>query len=125
MTVCVCFSEKIRMLLGNLWACVEPQEQHSANLLHLSGEASSSPFVYLCSTTDNSQQVSLLLNNISDFLFSLYFFHHFTFPHACKRLFFYFCNFRVHFQASSTVLSKKQTALSSELHFPVCFSQDQ
>ncbi|XP_018540820.1 little elongation complex subunit 1 isoform X2 [Lates calcarifer] len=26
--------EKFRMLLENLWACVEPQQQHSANLLH-------------------------------------------------------------------------------------------
>ncbi|XP_033495511.2 little elongation complex subunit 1 isoform X2 [Epinephelus lanceolatus] len=27
--------EKIQMLLQSLWACVEPQQQHSANLLHL------------------------------------------------------------------------------------------
>ncbi|XP_044063196.1 little elongation complex subunit 1 isoform X2 [Siniperca chuatsi] len=27
--------EKFRMLLENLWACVEPQQHHSANLLHL------------------------------------------------------------------------------------------
>ncbi|XP_040901322.1 little elongation complex subunit 1 [Toxotes jaculatrix] len=32
--------EKIRALLEDLWACVEPQQQHSANLLHLTGDAS-------------------------------------------------------------------------------------
>ncbi|TMS11176.1 Little elongation complex subunit 1 [Larimichthys crocea] len=30
--------EKFRMLLENLWACVEPQPQPSANLLHLPGD---------------------------------------------------------------------------------------
>ncbi|XP_039974663.1 little elongation complex subunit 1 [Xiphias gladius] len=36
--------EKIRMLLENLWACVEPQQQHSANPLQLTGYASLSSY---------------------------------------------------------------------------------
>ncbi|XP_053289125.1 little elongation complex subunit 1 [Pleuronectes platessa] len=32
--------EKVLMLLENLWACVEPQQQHSRNQLHLTGETS-------------------------------------------------------------------------------------
>lgn len=43
--VCVCFSEKFRMLLDNLWACVEPQQPHSENRLLLPGEASSRSLV--------------------------------------------------------------------------------
>ncbi|GLD56543.1 little elongation complex subunit 1 isoform X1 [Lates japonicus] len=30
--------EKFRMLLENLWACVEPQQQHSTNLLHFTSD---------------------------------------------------------------------------------------
>ncbi|KAF0021769.1 hypothetical protein F2P81_025978 [Scophthalmus maximus] len=32
------------MLLENLWACVEPQQQHSENQLHLKGDASSKSY---------------------------------------------------------------------------------
>lgn len=32
--------DKIRMLLQSVWACVEPQQQHCANLLHLAGKGS-------------------------------------------------------------------------------------
>ncbi|XP_060937263.1 little elongation complex subunit 1 [Limanda limanda] len=32
--------EKVLMLLENLWACVEPQQQHSRNQLHLTGNTS-------------------------------------------------------------------------------------
>ncbi|CAB1412953.1 unnamed protein product [Pleuronectes platessa] len=32
--------EKVLMLLENLWACVEPQQQHSRNQLHLTGDTS-------------------------------------------------------------------------------------
>ncbi|XP_035020496.1 little elongation complex subunit 1 isoform X1 [Hippoglossus stenolepis] len=32
--------EKVLMLLENLWACVEPQQQHSQNQLHLTGDTS-------------------------------------------------------------------------------------
>ncbi|KAM7420405.1 hypothetical protein PAMA_014901 [Pampus argenteus] len=54
--------EKFRMLLENLWACVEPQQ--SANLLHLpesssnSNEVMSSPQNRLCHLTDSSQSAS-------------------------------------------------------------------
>lgn len=42
--LCV-FSEKIRMLLEGLWACVETQQQDSENQLHFRGKASLNPFV--------------------------------------------------------------------------------
>ncbi|XP_056237105.1 little elongation complex subunit 1 [Seriola aureovittata] len=60
--------EKFRMLLENLWACVEPQQQHSANLLHFTGDVSSksyskskqvlpsSPSNRLCSQLRNMSQ---------------------------------------------------------------------
>nr|XP_019946989.1 PREDICTED: little elongation complex subunit 1 [Paralichthys olivaceus] len=32
--------EKVLMLLENLWACVEPQQQHTHNQLHLTGDTS-------------------------------------------------------------------------------------
>lgn len=44
--LCV-FSEKIRMLLEGLWACVETQQQDSENQLHFRGKASLSPLCYI------------------------------------------------------------------------------
>lgn len=44
--LCV-FSEKIRMLLEGLWACVETQQQDSENQPHFRGKASLSPFCYI------------------------------------------------------------------------------
>lgn len=48
--------EKFRMLLENLWACVEPQQQHSTNLLHLP-ESSSEQI--LSSSPQNKRQSHL------------------------------------------------------------------
>ncbi|XP_045900876.1 little elongation complex subunit 1 [Micropterus dolomieu] len=53
--------EKFRALLENLWACVEPQQQHSANLLHLPDSSSkqvlpSSPQNRLLSRLNNTSQ---------------------------------------------------------------------
>ncbi|XP_062278466.1 little elongation complex subunit 1 [Scomber scombrus] len=56
--------EKFRMLLENLWVCVEPQQRQSANLLHLPESSSnckevmSSPRNRLSHLTDSSQSVS-------------------------------------------------------------------
>lgn len=70
------------MLLENLWACVEPQQRHSANLLHLPGEASSSRIVYLCCHLDNNYP-DLRITRPTSFCC------HFTFLRVCNHLFFF------------------------------------
>ena len=105
------------MLLENLWACVEPQQHHSANLLHLPGEAPSSRIVYLCCHLHNKYPDLGITQATS-------FYYHFTLLRVCNHLFLS-SYFRVRFQASSTRLAAKQTALSSGWHVAVCLSGDQ
>lgn len=103
--VCVCFSERFRMLLDNLWACVETQQRASENQL-ISSESPSNLLAYF-----------IVYKCLQIWLVFVIIFHQLIILHV------FLNNFRVQSQESFTLYFPKCIARSSELHIPLYISQ--